>query len=120
MTTKLRRVTAAEAAKTLGISKTRVLELINLGILPADKICNRYILKLRDVIAAKGRKVGRPRKKPLPVVVATVQPTTQPTPQPQPPQNLAEELRKRMQQQIAARTQNYPQVPRRSVFGFDD
>jgi excisionase family DNA binding protein len=70
MTQKLKRITASEAAKILDISKTRVLQLINLGIIPAERVGKQFILKERDVRAARGRKTGRPRTKPLPTVRA--------------------------------------------------
>jgi excisionase family DNA binding protein len=63
MTQKIQKITASEAAKILNISKTRVLQLINLNIIPAERVGRQFVLKDKDVKAARGRKPGRPRKK---------------------------------------------------------
>lgn len=65
MTQKIQKITASEAARILKISKTRVLQLINLGIIPAERVGRQFVLRKPDVLVAKGRKTGRPRKKPL-------------------------------------------------------
>jgi excisionase family DNA binding protein len=63
MTQKIQKITASEAAKILNISKTRVLQLINMNIIPAERVGRQFVLKDKDVKAARGRKAGRPRKK---------------------------------------------------------
>jgi excisionase family DNA binding protein len=70
MTQKIQKITASEAAKILKISKTRVLQLIKLNIIPAERVGRQFILRKPDVLAAKGRKAGRPRKKSVQTVSA--------------------------------------------------
>lgn len=68
MTQKIKKMTTSEAAKLLGISGTRIRQLIEAGVIPAERVGKIYVLKDRDVKAAKGRKPGRPRKNPLKTV----------------------------------------------------
>jgi excisionase family DNA binding protein len=65
MTKKIKKITTSEAAKLLGISGARIRQLIEAGVIPAERVGNFYVLKDRDVKAAKDRKPGRPRKNPL-------------------------------------------------------
>jgi excisionase family DNA binding protein len=74
MTQKIQKITTSEAAKILNISKTRVLQLINLNIIPAERVGRQFVLRKPDVLAARGRKSGRPRKKLIsPEINQTVQ-----------------------------------------------
>jgi excisionase family DNA binding protein len=69
MTQKIKRITTSEAARLLNISKTRVLQLVNAGVISAERVGKQFVLKDKDVKAARGRKPGRPHK-------MKVQPTT--------------------------------------------
>jgi excisionase family DNA binding protein len=71
MTQKIQKITASEAAKILNISKTRVLQLINLNIIPAERVGKQFVLRKPDVLAARGRKAGRPRKQTVQTAHAT-------------------------------------------------
>lgn len=72
MTQKIKKMTTSEAAQLLGISGTRIRQLIEAGIIPAERVGNFYVLKDRDVKAAKGRKPGRPRKEPLKTIKTAI------------------------------------------------
>ena len=54
------RLTAAQAAPLLGVTKRRVIALIEAGRLPAEKIGNMYLIKPGDLKAVQDRKPGRP------------------------------------------------------------
>jgi len=53
-------ISASEAAKRLGISKSRVLVLIKQGRLPAGKVGIQYVIKPADLAKVKDRPTGRP------------------------------------------------------------
>ena len=55
-------ITTAQAAKKLGISSRRVLELIKTQRLPAVPFGSTYMIQERDLAKVKDRKPGRPRK----------------------------------------------------------
>lgn len=57
------RLTAKEAATQLGVTKRRVIALIEAGRLKAEKLGNLYIIKPSDLDKVKDRKPGRPPKK---------------------------------------------------------
>ena len=54
------RITTAQAAERLGVTKPRVIQLINAGRLPAEKIGMQYLIKPADLEKVKDRKPGRP------------------------------------------------------------
>lgn len=51
-----------EAANYLGVTRTRVLELITLERLSAQKVGNAYIIRAEDVESFEPLSVGRPSK----------------------------------------------------------
>jgi excisionase family DNA binding protein len=55
-------ITVGEAAKRLAISRRRVLALIQMGRLPAERFGNTYALKEADLALVAERTPGRPRK----------------------------------------------------------
>jgi excisionase family DNA binding protein len=57
-------VTTKEAAERLGVTVTRVQQLIHAGRLPAEKKGRDYFIKEEDLKLVEDRKPGRPRKAP--------------------------------------------------------
>lgn len=55
-------ITASEAAKRLGISKRRVLALIESKKLPGELFGNLYVIKEDDLKLVANRKPGRPSR----------------------------------------------------------
>jgi excisionase family DNA binding protein len=55
-------LTTLEAAARLGVSRRRVIALIEAGRLPATKFGKAYMIKEKDLELVKDRKVGRPKK----------------------------------------------------------
>jgi excisionase family DNA binding protein len=55
-------ITTIQAAKTLGVTKARVLALIWEGRLPAAKFGNQYMIDPADLAKVKDRPTGRPPK----------------------------------------------------------
>ena len=55
-------ISAAEAAKRLNITSSRVRKMIASGRLKAIKVGNMWVIDPKDLDAVKDRKVGRPRK----------------------------------------------------------
>lgn len=51
-----------EAAKRLGVTRARVLRLIEQERLPANKVGNGYVINAKDLAKVKDRKPGRPKK----------------------------------------------------------
>lgn len=51
-----------EAAKRLGVTKARVLQLIRAQRLPATLIGNSYAINTKDLARVVDRKTGRPKK----------------------------------------------------------
>ena len=58
-------LTTKEVAERLGISVTRVQQLILAGRLPAEKKGRDYFIRDEDLKLVADRKPGRPRKKQL-------------------------------------------------------
>ena len=56
-------ISTTEAGEILGISRQRVLKLVQEGRLKAIKVANVYLIKKRDLADVKDRKPGRPTKK---------------------------------------------------------
>ena len=54
------RITTAQAAERLGVTKPRVIQLINAGRLPAEKVGIQFLIKPADLEKVKDRKPGRP------------------------------------------------------------
>ena len=54
-------ITATDAANRLGVTRGRVIQLINAGRLPAEKVGMQYLIKPADLAKVKDRKPGRPR-----------------------------------------------------------
>jgi excisionase family DNA binding protein len=55
-------LTTKQVAGRLGISLSRVHQLINEERLPAQKVGRDYVVKEEDLKLVEGRKVGRPPK----------------------------------------------------------
>jgi excisionase family DNA binding protein len=55
-------LSVAEAAKSLGVSRWRVNQMIKADALPAFKIGRAYVIKLEDLDRVKVRPKGRPPK----------------------------------------------------------
>ncbi|HEX8634686.1 MAG TPA: helix-turn-helix domain-containing protein [Pyrinomonadaceae bacterium] len=55
-------LTTKEAAERLGVTVTRVQQLIGEGKLPAEKMGRDYFIKEDDLKLVADRKRGRPRK----------------------------------------------------------
>lgn len=51
-----------EAGRRLGISRVRVLQLIHDGRLPAEKVGNRWLVRITDLKLVRDRPPGRPRQ----------------------------------------------------------
>ena len=63
------RLTAAQAATELGVTKRRVIALIEAGRLKAERLGNMFVIKPSDLDAVRERKNGRPpgaKNKPKP------------------------------------------------------
>ena len=56
-------ISTTEAGEILGISRQRVLKLVQEGRLKAIKVANVYLIKKRDLADVKDRKPGRPTRK---------------------------------------------------------
>jgi len=55
-------LTTLEVADKLGVTRRRVLALIEAGRLPATKFGRDYMIREKDLKLVENRKVGRPRK----------------------------------------------------------
>ncbi len=55
-------LTTKETAERLGVTVTRVQQLIAAGSLPAEKMGRDYFIKEDDLKLVEDRKPGRPRK----------------------------------------------------------
>ena len=55
-------ISAAEAAKRLNVTSSRVRKMIASGHLKATKVGIMWLIDPKDLDAVKDRKVGRPRK----------------------------------------------------------
>lgn len=55
-------ISTTEAAEELGITRQRVLQLIEQGRLQATKFANVYMIRRADLGAVSDRKPGRPPK----------------------------------------------------------
>lgn len=59
-------ISAADAAERLGVSKRRVIALINADNpalrLPAAKIGSQYVIRAKDLEAVRERRAGRPEQ----------------------------------------------------------
>jgi len=55
-------ISAAEAARRLNVTPSRVRAMINSRRLKATKVGNMWVIDPKDLEAVKNRKVGRPRK----------------------------------------------------------
>lgn len=56
-------LTTAEAGAELGVSRSRVLVLIDKGRLPATRLGNQWVINRSDLSKVRVRKTGRPRKR---------------------------------------------------------
>lgn len=56
------KLTTNQAAEKLGVSRRRVLALIEAGRLPADKFGDAYMIDEKDLELVRERKIGRPKK----------------------------------------------------------
>lgn len=56
-------ISTSEAAEILGVTRQRVLQLIEQGRLKATKVANVYLIRKTDLSAVEERKPGRPKKK---------------------------------------------------------
>ena len=55
-------LTTSEAAQILGVNRSRVLQFILNGRLPAQKFGWQWMIKRQDLEKLKNRKPGRPKK----------------------------------------------------------
>ena len=55
-------LTVTEAASRLGVSRRRVIAMIEAGQLPAEKFANVYAINESDLALVADRKPGRPKK----------------------------------------------------------
>jgi excisionase family DNA binding protein len=55
-------MTTMQAAKALGVTKSRVIALISAGRLPAQKIGIQWLISRKDLAKVRIRKPGRPKK----------------------------------------------------------
>jgi excisionase family DNA binding protein len=55
-------VTVTEAAKILGVHRSRVHALIQSERLPAQRVGAVYVIKERDLALVTERKIGRPKR----------------------------------------------------------
>lgn len=55
-------LTTLEVAEKLGVTRRRVLALIEAGRLPATKFGRDYMIRKEDLKLVENRKVGRPKK----------------------------------------------------------
>ena len=55
-------LTTLEVAEKLGVTRRRVLALIESRRLPATKFGRDYMIREKDLKLVENRKVGRPRK----------------------------------------------------------
>lgn len=55
-------ISTSDAAERLGITRQRVLQLIERGQLPASKFANVYMIRVADLELVKDRQPGRPPK----------------------------------------------------------
>ncbi len=69
-------LTTKEAAERLGVTVTRVQQMITAGRLPAEKMGRDYFIKIDDLVSIEDRKPGRPPK----VKVKTTNGEATPTP----------------------------------------
>jgi len=56
-------ISTTGAARRLGVSRCRVLQLILAGRLHAEKIGREWLIRPRDLRAVRNRKTGRPSHK---------------------------------------------------------
>jgi excisionase family DNA binding protein len=56
----MQRLSAAEAAKRLGISVRRVQQLVRAGRLPAEEFGGAFVIKEKDLQLVANRRPGRP------------------------------------------------------------
>jgi DNA binding domain, excisionase family len=56
-------ISTTQAAEILGVTRQRVLQLIEQGRLQATKVANVYLIRKTDISAVAERKPGRPAKK---------------------------------------------------------
>jgi excisionase family DNA binding protein len=66
MSEEIKFLSVAEAADRLGVTRTRVNQLINDGTLKAQRVGRSFAIDVRDLGAAEARntkKTGRPRAK---------------------------------------------------------
>jgi excisionase family DNA binding protein len=55
-------VDAKQAAEILGITRGRIIQLINAKRLRAVKLGGRWLINIADLESVRGRPTGRPRK----------------------------------------------------------
>ena len=56
-------LTTSQAAAKLGVSISRVQQLIKAKRLPAEKVGRDFIIQPKDLAKVRNRKPGRPKKK---------------------------------------------------------
>jgi excisionase family DNA binding protein len=55
-------ITVSQAAVDLRVTRARVLQLINAGRLPAQKLGMQYLIDRKDLGKVRVRKPGRPKR----------------------------------------------------------
>jgi excisionase family DNA binding protein len=76
MTTPDNYITTNEAADELGVTRQRVLQLIQDGRLKAEKFANVYMIPRGALADIEGKPMGRPPGKPSTAQKAATQPAT--------------------------------------------
>lgn len=56
------RITSAEAAKRLGVTRHRINAMIRAKRFPAEKVGMQYLIDVKHLAKVKDRKPGRPKK----------------------------------------------------------
>jgi excisionase family DNA binding protein len=59
-------ITTNEAAHELGVTRQRILQLIQDGRLKAEKFANVYMIRQADLLDIEAKPMGRPPNKPSP------------------------------------------------------
>jgi excisionase family DNA binding protein len=62
VSSEIKLLSVAEAARKLGVTRARVNQLINENRLPAQRIGRSYVIQEADLILVEDRKTGRPPK----------------------------------------------------------
>jgi excisionase family DNA binding protein len=56
-------LTTDQAAESLGVTRSRIIAMINAGRLKASKFGTQWVIDQKDLAKVRNRKPGRPKKK---------------------------------------------------------